>query len=84
MTTPRAQGRLSPSRMNDFLGCEYRTWIDLERAAGRIELEAVPRPDAELILERGRRHEQRFLERLEADGHDVLRLPAATRPSRRR
>src|SRR5829696_3687118 len=74
MTTPRAQGRLSPSRMNDFLGCEYRTWIDLERAAGRIELDAVPRPDAELILERGRRHEQRFLERLEADGHDVLRL----------
>src|SRR5215217_782384 len=46
MTTPRAQGRLSPSRMNDFLGCEYRTWIDLERAAGRLE----------------------------ADGHDVLRL----------
>ena len=49
---------LSPSRMNDFLGCEYRTWIDLERAAGRLELQRVPRPDAELILERGRRHEQ--------------------------
>lgn len=60
--------------MNDFLGCEYRTWIDIERAAGRIELEQVPRPDAELILERGRRHEQQYLEQLEAAGADVLRL----------
>jgi uncharacterized protein len=60
--------------MNDFLGCEYRTWIDIERSAGRIELDAVPRPDAELILERGRRHERRFLEELEAAGEDVLRL----------
>ncbi len=69
-----ATPRLSPSRMNDFLGCEYRTWIDIERAAGRIELDRVPRPDAELILERGRRHERRFLEELEAAGEDVLRL----------
>src|SRR3712207_6015030 len=53
--------RLSPSRLNDFLGCEYRTWLDFERESGRVALDPVPRPDAELLAERGRRREEAFL-----------------------
>lgn len=73
MSTPRAS-RLSPSRMNDFLGCEYRTWLDLERGKGRVKLVEIPRPDAELLKQRGIAHEQRFLDELIAAGRDVLRL----------
>jgi predicted RecB family nuclease len=73
LVSPRATG-LSPSRLNDFLGCEYRPWLDLERAAGRIELVEVPRPDADLIKERGEAHERRFLERLVAEGRDVSHI----------
>src|SRR5436190_3132157 len=71
------QGRrlsLSPSDLNNFLACAHRTWLDLEHARGGIELHRVPRPDAELVAERGRQHEAAYLERLEADGLDVVRI----------
>ena len=58
LAKPTAPRRLSPSRLNDFLGCEYRTWLDLAARARRVELvEKSTRPDASCILERGRRHE---------------------------
>ena len=53
----RAPRRLSPSRLNDFLGCEYRTWLDLAPERGEPRVEKFTRPDSEIILERGRRHE---------------------------
>ena len=58
------QGRrlsLSPSDLNNFLACAHRTWLDLEHARGGIELHRVPRPDAELVAERGRQHEAAYL-----------------------
>ena len=49
-TTPR----LSPSRMNDFLGCEYRTWTR-HRARARPDRarRGAARPTPSCILERG-------------------------------
>ena len=69
------RGGLSPSRLNDFLGCEYRTWLDLERAAGRITLEEIPRPDFDLLKERGLAHEEAFLEDLRSEGRDIAEIP---------
>src|SRR5829696_166174 len=62
---------LSPSDLNSFLACEHRTALDLARARGEIRLERVPRPDAELVAERGREHERAHLARLHERGLDV-------------
>ncbi len=62
---------LSPSDLNNFLACEHRTALDLARARGEILLERIPRPDAELIAERGREHERSHLARLKERGLDV-------------
>src|SRR5829696_1348293 len=61
---------LSPSDLNNFLACEHRTALDLARARGEILLQRIPRPDAELIAERGRAH----LERLRERGLEVTQI----------
>lgn len=71
---------LSPSRLNDFLGCEYRTWLDLAPERGEARVEKFARPDGEIIMERGRRHEDEFLGELERDGRDVLRVDTDRAP----
>jgi len=63
---------LSPSDLNTFLACEHATGLELRRARGEIRLDKAPRPDAELVAERGRRHEQAFLDRLREEGRDVF------------
>jgi len=65
---------LSPSDVNNFLACEHRTALDLLRARGELELRRIPRPDAELIAERGRQHEAAFLERLRAERRDIAEI----------
>ena len=65
---------LSPSDLNNFLACEHRTALDLARARGEILLQRVPRPDAELVAERGREHERAHLERLREQGLEVAQI----------
>ena len=65
---------LSPSDLNNFLACEHRTALDLARARGEILLERIPRPDAELVAERGREHERSHLARLKERGLDVVEI----------
>jgi len=65
---------LSPSDLNNFLACEHRTALDLARARGELTLHKRPRPDAELVAERGRQHEAAYLARLEAEGRDIARI----------
>jgi DNA mismatch endonuclease (patch repair protein) len=71
---------LSPSDVNNFLACEHRTALDLLRARGELELRRIPRPDAELIAERGRQHEAAFLERLRAEGRDIAEIEGEDAP----
>jgi uncharacterized protein len=66
--------RLSPSSLNQFLGCEHRTFLDLRRASGHLASEPL-HPDVALLLERGERHEATILAQLQASGHDVVSLP---------
>ena len=67
--------RKSPSSLNDFLACHYLTFLEQEREAGRIELVRIPRPDAELVRERGRRHEEDFRELLVRSGRELVAIP---------
>lgn len=71
----------SPSRLNDFLGCEYRTWLDLAPERGETPVEKFMRPDSEIILARGRRHEDEFLASLEEAGRDLLRVDTDPGPA---
>ena len=83
--------RLSPSTLNDFLACRYLTWLEQERDAGRLELVDIPRPDAQLVRERGMRHEEAFrrtllasgCELVEIDGVDLHEKVGATREAMR-
>jgi hypothetical protein len=48
---------------------------------GEIDREDYKPPDAQLLLERGMRHEQAFLETLRQEGRDVLSLESKGKPS---
>src|SRR3954454_13962367 len=82
-TTVKRPRLLSPSRLNDFLGCEHRTYLDLLAEPGEIPREEHMQPDSELLLERGRRHEQASLESLRAEVRDVLSLDTQARREER-
>jgi uncharacterized protein len=66
--------RLSPSSLNQFLGCEHRTFLDLRKANGQLQAEPLP-PDVTLLLERGERHERAIVDELQQAGRDVISLP---------
>ncbi len=65
---------LSPNSLNQFLGCEHRTYLDVLDARGVLGAERLP-PNAQLLLERGERHEEAFLQRLRDEGRDTVSLP---------
>jgi predicted RecB family nuclease len=69
--------RSSPSALNDFLACRYLAWLEGERDAGRVELVEIPRPDAELVRDRGLRHEEAFRKTLVAAGRELRRIDGA-------
>src|SRR3954453_19362059 len=75
--------RLSPSRLNDFLGCEHRTYLDLLADRGEIARDEYKPPDAQLLAERGMRHEEAFLQSLRDEGRDVLSLGEKAPPLQR-
>lgn len=64
---------LSPSALNRFLGCEYRTYLDLLDARGELDAERRP-PRLQLLLDRGQRHEEEILARFIDDGCDVVSI----------
>ena len=79
MPETRATRPLSPSRLNAFLGCDYRAWLDVRVERGELQEPSIPRPDAKLLQDRGMRHEERFLDALRAAGRDVVSLAGAGR-----
>jgi predicted RecB family nuclease len=66
--------RLSPSALNQFLGCEHRTYLDLRSLSGELTEEPL-HPDVKLLAERGDRHEAAVLERLIAGQRTSISLP---------
>jgi predicted RecB family nuclease len=64
---------LSPSALNRFLECEYRTYLDLLDKRGELDAERRP-PQLQLLLDRGQRHEDAILAGLLAEGRDIASI----------
>ena len=70
-----AELRLSPSDVNNFLACQHLPALDILRAQGKASPNKAPRPDAELVAEKGLLHERAFLESLRAEGREIVVIP---------
>jgi uncharacterized protein len=68
--------KLSPSALNRFLACEYRTYLDMLERRGELNATRRP-PEMQLLLERGEKFENQVLERMRADGLRVISLDDA-------
>src|SRR6266478_7809966 len=66
---------LSPSDLNDYLECPHRTTLALEVARGARARPFVADEHAELLRRKGELHERAYLERLRADGRQVVEIP---------
>ncbi len=73
----------SPSALTRFLGCEYRTYLDVLEARDEPVGKRNP-PNMELLLERGNRYEEQIIERWRAEGRSVLTIERADRATRQR
>ena len=65
---------LSATDLVGHLNCPHLTQLDREVASGIREKPANWSPLLDLLWERGARHEQAYIERLEATGADCLRI----------
>lgn len=63
----------SPSALNRFLGCEYRTHLDILERRGELDAERKP-PEMQLVFERGDRHEAQVVADMVEQGLDVVAL----------
>src|SRR5688572_25284147 len=57
-----------------FLACEHLTALELAAAAHLVKRPQRPDPELDVLQERGRAHEQRYLEDLEAKGRRVTKI----------
>lgn len=68
--------QLSPTDLTSYLACEHLTTLELLSARGEL---TKPRrnEDAELLAKKGIAHETAYLERLRAEGRDVVEIATA-------
>ena len=76
--------RLTPTQLADHLSCPHLTQLDRQRREGLLQIEFNPDPRLDALRERGRQHEQAYVETLRQEGRSVCDLrderdPAATR-----
>ena len=76
--TPRGLA-FSASDISDFLECEHLVRLERGRVRGGIDDTRVRDEQADVVARRGDEHEQRWLERFEAEGRSVVRIPPAVR-----
>src|SRR4051812_35402514 len=75
MPTLRLVGKfLSPSRLNDFLGCEHRTSLDLLVERGDLKRPDDGQPADKRLKERGLAHEARVLKGYRDEGRRVVEI----------
>ena len=65
---------LSPSDLNDYVSCRHLTTLAREVARGEREAPHVADEGAQLLQEKGELHELQFLERLHAEGREVVEI----------
>src|SRR5437667_375311 len=75
---------LSPSDLNDHLECPHLTTLALEVARGERSRPFVADEHAELLRRKGEQHERAYLERLRAEGRQIVEItigePQVTEP----
>ena len=65
--------KLSPSALNRFLACEYRTYLDMLERRGELDAKRQP-PQMQLLLARGETFEEDVLEAMINEGLRVISL----------
>ena len=71
---------LSASDLNDFLACEHLTALELGVLRGERERPAQKSATAEILARLGNEHERRYLEKLRADGIQVVDIDRSFEP----
>src|SRR4249919_3277196 len=66
---------LSASDLVGFLNCTHLTHLDRLVATGQLPKPFVWDPMLEVLRERGFRHEQAYIDHLEREGRQILKLP---------
>lgn len=75
---------LTPTQLADHLGCPHLTQLERQRREGLLRIDFSPDPRLDALRERGRQHEQAYVETLRGEGRSVCDLrdqrdPVATR-----
>ena len=70
---------LSPSDLNDYVNCRHLTTLACAVARGERKAAHVANKGAELLQEKGELHELEFLERLHAEGREVVEIAIGER-----
>src|SRR5256886_7041436 len=65
---------LSPSDLNDYVECPHLTTLALEVSRGERERPFVAAEHAELLRRKGELHERAYLDRLRADGRQIVEI----------
>jgi len=65
---------LSPSDLNDYVECQHLTTLALEVARGDRARPFVADEHAELLRRKGELHERAYLERLRAEGRQIVEI----------
>src|SRR5437879_5126329 len=65
---------LSPSDLNDYVECPHLTTLALEVARGERARPFVADDHAELLRRKGEQHERAYLERLRAEGRQIVEI----------
>src|SRR5437763_3499431 len=65
---------LSPSDLNDYIECPHLTTLALEVARGARARPFVADEHAELLRRKGELHERAYLERLRAEGRQIVEI----------
>lgn len=71
------QRKISPSRLNTYLGCEHSAELDLLSQMGRVDRLKRRDPSAEVRAELGNRHEAAFLQAIKNEGAAVAEIDLA-------
>jgi uncharacterized protein len=79
---PDSRVRLSPTDLTRFVACEHAAACELKRAAGLLHRTYRNDPAQELLQLRGVRHEQEYLEALQARGLRVCDLKSECAPGK--
>src|SRR2546428_13873585 len=74
MQTAAGRLLLSPSDLNDTLECPHLTPLALEVARGDRARPFVVDEHAELLRRKGEQHERAYLERLRAEGRQIVEI----------